>query len=245
MTVTADGGDLADVTVTVTLARKPEHRRFRNALTNTADRRERECSWIVDNTAPDRDNHRRCRHEFRVPSRRRSPLRTPVTGFVLTDITLTNATASNFTGADGETAFTALITPSANGAVTVDVAVDVAMDAAGNGTRWPRPPARASSTYDNTAPTVASIARQAPTASPANADSLTWRVTFSEAVANVDTADFTVTGTTATLTVAPVAGCPGAYDGDGRRRRPGGPRRHGDARVREQPEHRRRWPTTP
>ena len=57
---------------------------------------------------------------------------------------------------------------------------------------------------DNTAPTVASIARQSPSSSPTNADSLTWRVTFGEDVAGVDLADFTVGGTTATLTVSVV-----------------------------------------
>ena len=50
---------------------------------------------------------------------------------------------------------------------------------------------------DSTAPTVTSIKRQTPTSSPTNADTLTWRVTFSEAVENVDAADFTVAGTTA------------------------------------------------
>ena len=68
-------------------------------------------------------------------------------------------------------------------------------------------------TADTTAPRVASIARQNPTVSPTNADSLTWRVTFSEAVSNVDAADFAVSGTTATVTaVAAVSGLTGAYD---------------------------------
>ena len=39
---------------------------------------------------------------------------------------------------------------------------------------------------DSTAPTVASIVRQTPPSSPTNADTLVWRVTFSEAVSNVD-----------------------------------------------------------
>ena len=66
---------------------------------------------------------------------------------------------------------------------------------------------------DTTAPRVASIVRQNPTSSPTNADSLTWRVTFSEAVSNVDAADFAVIGTTATVTaVATVSGLTGAYD---------------------------------
>ena len=54
---------------------------------------------------------------------------------------------------------------------------------------------------DNAAPTVTSIARQDPSSSPTNADSLTWRVTFGEDVTGVDAADFAVGGTTATLGV--------------------------------------------
>ena len=45
---------------------------------------------------------------------------------------------------------------------------------------------------DTTAPGVTSITRQSPTDHFTNADSLTWRVTFSEAVRNVDTADFSL-----------------------------------------------------
>ena len=65
---------------------------------------------------------------------------------------------------------------------------------------------------DTTAPTVTSITPQDPTSSPTNSDSLTWRVTFSEAVSNVDSADFVITGTTATLTVAAVTSMTGVYD---------------------------------
>ena len=65
---------------------------------------------------------------------------------------------------------------------------------------------------DTTAPTVTSITPQDPTSSPTNSDNLTWRVTFSEAVENVDPADFMVTGTTATLTVTEVTNLTGVYD---------------------------------
>ena len=123
----------------------------------------------------------------------------PVTGFTLADIAVGNGTASDFTGGDGDTAFTATITPAADGEVTLDVAADVAEDAAGNGNAAAR---RASTSADLTAPTVLSIVRHDPAGSPTNADSLTWRVTFSEDVANVDPTDFTVAGTTATLAVA-------------------------------------------
>ena len=59
---------------------------------------------------------------------------------------------------------------------------------------------------DTVAPTVTSIVRWMPPSSPTNADSLAWRVTFSEAVENVDPADFAVSGTTATLAVTAVTG---------------------------------------
>ncbi len=53
---------------------------------------------------------------------------------------------------------------------------------------------------DATAPSTTSFVRQTPATSPTNADTLVFRATFSEAVANVDTGDFAVTGTTATVT---------------------------------------------
>ena len=52
---------------------------------------------------------------------------------------------------------------------------------------------------DSTAPRVTSITRQTPSSSPTDADSLTWRVTFNEAVQNVNAADFQVSGTNASL----------------------------------------------
>ena len=64
---------------------------------------------------------------------------------------------------------------------------------------------------DRTAPRVVSITRQTPSTSVTDADSLTWRVTFNEAVQNVDVGDFQISGTTATLAVAAVAGA-NAYD---------------------------------
>ena len=90
-----------------------------------------------------------------------------------------------------------------------------------------------------TAPTVKSITRQTPASSPTNANSLTWRVTFSEDVANVDATDFEVSGTTATPTAASGGDGIDGLRRDGQRGQPGGPQRHGDARVRRGPEHRR------
>ncbi|MBR7889685.1 DUF4347 domain-containing protein [Marinomonas sp. A79] len=64
---------------------------------------------------------------------------------------------------------------------------------------------------DNIAPTVVSIDRQTPSNEITNADSLVWRVTFSEAVTNIDSADFAVSGTTGTVTNVTSAGG-NAYD---------------------------------
>ncbi|MDE0194007.1 MAG: Ig-like domain-containing protein, partial [bacterium] len=67
-------------------------------------------------------------------------------------------------------------------------------------------PTGANETYtlDNTAPRASSIARDdgagADPGQRTNADSLQFRVTFSKAVANVDTADFAASGTTAAAT---------------------------------------------
>ncbi|KAF3984015.1 MAG: autotransporter domain-containing protein [Methylococcales symbiont of Hymedesmia sp. n. MRB-2018] len=59
-------------------------------------------------------------------------------------------------------------------------------------------------------PTVTSIVRTTPTDATTNADSLTWTVTFSENVENVDSDDFMVIGSTATV-VDPVTGSEAEY----------------------------------
>ncbi|HZW20313.1 DUF4347 domain-containing protein [Noviherbaspirillum sp.] len=64
---------------------------------------------------------------------------------------------------------------------------------------------------DTVAPTVTSIERKTPSGEKTNADSLTYRVTFSEAVSNVSAADFIVSGTTATVSGVSSAGG-NAYD---------------------------------
>ena len=76
-------------------------------------------------------------------------------------------------------------------------------DAAGNALTTTLPTGTNYETYtlDNTAPTVTSVERHDGTdaqAADTNADSVTFRVTFSEAVENVDTADFAASGTSAT-----------------------------------------------
>jgi len=87
------------------------------------------------------------------------------------------------------------------------------VDTAGNALSSTTPTGtnNASYTLDNTAPAVASIERQTPASGTTNADSVVYRVTFAEAVINVDAADFTVTGTTGTVTSVLSAGG-NAYD---------------------------------
>ncbi|MEE9168108.1 MAG: Ig-like domain-containing protein [Candidatus Neomarinimicrobiota bacterium] len=76
-----------------------------------------------------------------------------VTGFISSDVTITNGTVTNgsFSGSGSSYSFT--VTPSAAGTMTVNVGTDVATDAAGNGNIAAT---QFTVTYDSTAPTVAS-----------------------------------------------------------------------------------------
>ena len=110
--------------------------------------------------------------------------------------------------------WTATITPNTGvtGNVLVDLAKDAVRDRAGNG--------NAAATQlevpvDTGAATVLSIERHDGTSAQAehtNANSLTFRVTFSEAVSNVNAADFDASGTTGDATgVADVTGNAAQY----------------------------------
>ena len=115
---------------------------------------------------------------------------------------MSDGSVSSFSETTTGEAWTALITPTASGTVTVNVAAGVAADLAGNDNTAATP---VSSTYTapaTTNPKVTSIERQTPPSSPTNADSLTWRVTFNKDVKNVNAADFTLSGTIATLTIS-------------------------------------------
>ena len=193
--VTVSGGNLAALDATVTLAFAAGRNiadTAGNALSNTTPTGANDNDYVVDNVKPTVTI-------TGVPMTSTAAFTAtitflePVNGFAVGDITVGNGTAAAFTGSEGDTVFTALITPTADGAVTVDVAADVATDAmpatATRPPRRPRPPYTAP-LVDNTAPRVKSIARQTPASSPTNANSLTWRVTFSEDVENVDATDF-------------------------------------------------------
>ena len=57
----------------------------------------------------------------------------PVNGFTVDDITVTNGTASNLVGSDGDSIYAFEVTPNAVGVVTVDIAAGVAQDSDSNG----------------------------------------------------------------------------------------------------------------
>jgi PKD repeat protein len=107
-----------------------------------------------------------------------------VTGFDVSDITVGNGTATSF-AATSTSVYTAVITPSADGTVTVDVAANVAQDAASNGNS-------AASQFtieaDLTSPTL-TISSAA--ADPANG-AFTATFTFSEDVTGFDVTDISV-----------------------------------------------------
>ncbi|MFC6998482.1 Ig-like domain-containing protein, partial [Rufibacter roseus] len=119
---------------------------------------------------------------------------------------------------DGVSRGTAIVDGSDNWVVTPSVSYTegshtvyaTATDAAGNIS-----PASNTNTfvYDATRPLVTSIIRHNPTTATTSADILTFRVTFSEKVNGVDANDFSVSGTTASVTnVTAVATEGKAYD---------------------------------
>ncbi|MEW7980499.1 MAG: Ig-like domain-containing protein [Candidatus Sedimenticola endophacoides] len=198
--VTVSGGDLADLSGTVTLAiagGQDIEDLPGNPLTNTAPTTTNDNTYVVENARPTvailnaPASHSTSAFPVTIE------FSEDVTGFVVGDITVGGGAASNFAATDANT-YTATITPTGMNDVTIDVAGDVAEDAAANGNTAAT---QVSVPYipDGTNPRITSIGRQTPATSPTNADSLTWRVTFDEAVQNVGTADFTVSGTTATV----------------------------------------------
>ena len=75
-----------------------------------------------------------------------------VSGFTASDITVTKGSISNFAGAGNN--YTADLTPSADGIVTVDITANVATDAAGNANNSAT---QFSITYDTSTPIVSSV----------------------------------------------------------------------------------------
>ncbi len=112
-----------------------------------------------------------------------------VTGFDITDFTLVNGTASAFVTASASV-YTADITPTTDGVVSVSVAAAKASDLAGNSNTASN---TVTITADLTAPTVV-ISRTSGSGSVSGPFNIT--VTFSEDVTNFDLPDVTITNGT-------------------------------------------------
>lgn len=125
-----------------------------------------------------------------------------VTGLGLDDFAVMGPVGvSNLTG--GPTLFSAVLTPSADGAFSVGIASGAAQDTAGNDSGAV---SAVSGSVDISAPRALSITRSAPLSEITNADTLTWQVGFSETVSQISGDDFTLTGRTATLAVSASSG---------------------------------------
>jgi hypothetical protein len=101
-----------------------------------------------------------------------------VTGFVVSDISVTNGTAGSFSAVNAYT-YTASITPTTAGTVTINIAGSVATDAAGNNNTAATALSRV---YDNVAPTVLSVSSSNNDGTYQTGDVITILTTFSEPV---------------------------------------------------------------
>ncbi|MEW8015318.1 MAG: Ig-like domain-containing protein, partial [Candidatus Sedimenticola endophacoides] len=199
--ITVSGGDLADLNGAVTLG-IAGGQDIANAvhsipMTDTTPTTTNENTYVLDNVIPSVVIQNAPASHSSTSFSVTIEFSKDVTGFEVGDITVVRGTASNFAATDANT-YTATITPIRMNDVTIDVAGGVAEDAAGNGNTAAT---QVGVLYapDVTNPRITSIGRQTPATSPTNADTLIWRVTFDEAVQNVGAADFTVSGTTATV----------------------------------------------
>ncbi|WP_115870516.1 LamG-like jellyroll fold domain-containing protein, partial [Marinoscillum furvescens] len=117
-----------------------------------------------------------------------------VSGFVVGDISVTNGSAGNFMAVDAST-YTADITPSGTGDMTISINAGVAQDAAGNTNTAAFP---AITQYDASVPTV-TITSAEP--DPTNSSSFIVNIDFSESVSGFELSDITVTnGSASNLT---------------------------------------------
>lgn len=113
-----------------------------------------------------------------------------INGFSLSDITVGNGTAGSLTTSDS-TVFELAITPTADGAVTMDIAANAVTDQAGNGNSVAT---QLSVVSDRTAPTIA-VASSA--TDPTETSPIPITVTFSEEINGFSLSDITVGNGTA------------------------------------------------
>jgi hypothetical protein len=122
----------------------------------------------------------------------------PVQGFQASDAVVTNGAIQGMV-VSGPSSFTIFVRPVAAGEVSLRIPFGVAADAASNPNTASN---RLAIAFDPTPPALVSVARGPGSSAVTNADSLVFRTTFSEAVANVDATDFVAAGTTAVFTGA-------------------------------------------
>jgi len=117
-----------------------------------------------------------------------------VENFAITDLTVTNGTASNFASATAGKVWTVDITPTADGTVTLALAAGTATDVAGNDNKAATNLTRE---FDGTPPVVMSINRKDDSIIKTGDAEADYRVTFSEDVTGVDLSDLSLvlTGT--------------------------------------------------
>jgi hypothetical protein len=109
-----------------------------------------------------------------------------VIGFTVGDISVSGGSLSNFSGSGAS--YTVDLTPSGDGAITIDIGAGVAQDPAGND-NIAAP--QFAIVYDGTAPAVA-ISSDDP--SPTNANPISVTIDFSEAVIGFTVGDISVSG---------------------------------------------------
>ena len=225
--VTASGGNLVSLTGTVTLSfanGQDIEDSSGNDLTNTTPTGTNDNTFEVDNTAPRVTSITRLIPTSSLTNldnvRWRVTFNEAVQNVGRADFQVSGTNANKLVqrvGNGGDIYNVVIIggnLASLNGTVTLSFASGQDIeDRSGNDLTNTTPTGTNDNTFemDNTAPRVTSITRQTPSSSPTDADSLTWRVLFNEAVQNVNAGDFQVSGTNASLAVAQVVDT-NAYD---------------------------------
>jgi hypothetical protein len=127
----------------------------------------------------------------------------PVSGFVASDLTVTNCTVSNFAAVSGSLYTFELVPTVPSGTVTVKLNSSKCDDQAGNGNLASN---LLSILFDGIPPTVTSSTRLS--ANPTRASTVKFLVTFSESVTGVDAGDFSLatTGSLSGVFISAISG---------------------------------------
>ena len=212
--VTASGGNLANLngTVELGLATAQDITNSANVTLSSTLPSGRE-SYIMDNIAPTISS-------ISPTSAVSSPFTVTITvsetlastSFSSSnDVTSGEASLSSVSRVGSSYRVTVTVTdPSLSQTIGIDIQAGAAVDRAGNTS--PAFTDNVIFTPPNDPPTISSIERPSSASARTNADSVTWLISFSEAVQNVSADDFTVANTTAqVISVSPVAGSTTQY----------------------------------